>query len=204
MLYFYGAECCIFSLTNTPLVAFEGKTDVKYVKRALQMLQILEPKYQNINMDFINFGGANNAPFFVPDLLSMIPDGKPVYLFFDRDDEGKKGAAAVLGISKDHESISQFKDTHSGNLTVGFIPYREGISTGDFLIEDYFLWDSTVKRMVEKEIELKHHPIKQLPSLASIIKRKLEDGYEQFSPAEFSGFKPLIEKLYDISTQKTS
>jgi len=34
-------------------------------------------------------------------------------------------------------------------LTVSFIPYKEGISDGDFLIEDYFSWDGTIKAIVE-------------------------------------------------------
>ena len=184
-----------------PLVAFEGKTDVKYVTKAIQMLQLSEPKYQKINVDFINCGGADNAQFFIHDLLSVIPDGKQVYLFFDRDDSGRKGAAAVLGISKDNEEITQYAEIKKGSITVGFIPYREGVSSGDFLIEDFFLWDSTVKSMVEKEIESKHHPLKQLPSLASTIKRKIEEDYEHFSPAEYIGFKPLVEKLFIISTE---
>ena len=187
--------------SSRPLVAFEGKTDVKYVTKAIQMLQLSEPKYQIINVDFINCGGADNAQFFIHDLLSVIPDGKQVYLFFDRDDSGKKGAAAVLGISKDDEAITHFAETKKGYITVGFIPYREGVSSGDFLIEDYFLWDFTVKKMVEKEVESKHHPLKQLPSLASTIKRKIEEDFEHFSPAEYLGFKPLVEKLYLISTE---
>ncbi len=187
--------------SKKPLVAFEGKTDLKYVTKAIHMLQLVEPKYQKINVDFINCGGADNAQFFIRDLLSVIPDGKQVYLFFDRDDSGRKGAAAVLGISKDDEAITQYAETKKDNITVGFIPYREGVFSGDFLIEDYFLWDSTVKRMVEKEIESKHHPLKQLPSLASTIKRKIEEDFEHFSSAEYIGFKPLVEKLFIISTE---
>lgn len=187
--------------STKPLVVFEGKTDVKYIKRAVQMLQLSNTKYNDISVDFINCGGADNAQFFVHDLFSVIPDGKKVYLFFDRDDSGRKGAAAVLGISKDDEAITKYTDIQAGNLTVGFIPYRDGVASGDFLIEDYFLWDSTVKRMVEKEIESKHHPLKQLPSLAGTIKRKIEEDYENFSPVEFVGFKPLVEKLYIISTE---
>lgn len=187
--------------SQKPLVVFEGKTDVKYVMKAIQMLQISEPKYQNIKVDFINCGGANNAQFFIHDLFAMISERKKVYLFFDRDDEGKKGAAAVLGISKDNDTITNYLEKQVDNLTVGFIPYRDGVSSGDFLIEDYFLWDSTVKSMVEREIESKHQPLKQLPPLASVIKHKIEENYERFSPEEFIGFRPLVEKIYDISKE---
>ena len=149
---------------------------------------------------YISCGGADNAQFFIKDILSIIPSEKKIYIFFDRDNEGKKGAAAVLGVSKDNEEIVNCYDIKKDNLTIGFIPYREGVTSGDFLIEDYFLWDPTVKQMVEKEINDKHHPLKNLPSLANIIKNKIEASYNSFSEEEFVGFKPIIEKIYSISS----
>ena len=189
--------------SKKPLVVFEGKTDVKYVKKALQMLQQRKPEYQRISVDFMSCGGADNAQFLIPDFLSLIPNEKHIYLFFDRDDAGRKGAAAVLGISKDDERITQYHDIEKDHFTVSFIPYREDVSSGDFLIEDYFLWEATVKSMVESAIENNHHPLKQLPSLAGTIKHRLEEDFYHFSVEEFLGFTPLIEKLFEISCNET-
>ena len=185
--------------SSKPLVVFEGKIDVEYVKKALQMLQLSDSRFRNVKVDFISCGGADNAQYFIKDLFSVISPKKRVYMFFDRDNEGKKGAATLLGISEDDEKIVKYADISKGGLTVSFIPYRNGLASGEFLIEDYFLWDITVKKMVEKEIEAHHHPLKQLPSLSKLIKRKLEECYESLSPEEYVGFKPLAEKLYGIS-----
>lgn len=187
--------------SDKPLLVFEGKTDIKYVKKAISMLQQTEPKYANIDVDFINCGGADNAQFFIKDLLSVIPTDKRVFMFFDRDNEGRVGAAAILGFSQDDERITKYTDNKMGNLTIGFIPYREGVTSGDFLIEDYFLWEPTVKRLVDKEIENHHQPFKQLPSLAKKIKSNLEKHYDSFSLEEFKGFTSIVEKLYSISTE---
>lgn len=185
--------------SSKPLVVFEGKIDVEYVKKALQMLQLSDSRFRNVKVDFISCGGADNAQYFIKDLFSVISPKKRVYMFFDRDNEGKKGAATLLGISEDDEKIVKYADISKDGLTVSFIPYRNGLASGEFLIEDYFLWDITVKKMVEKEIEAHHHPLKQLPSLSKLIKRKLDECYESLSPEEYVGFKPLAEKLYGIS-----
>ena len=185
--------------SSKPLVVFEGKIDVEYVKKALQMLQLSDPRFRNVNVDFISCGGADNAQYFIKDLFSVISPKKRVYMFFDRDNEGKKGAATLLGISEDDEKIVKYADISKDGLTVSFIPYRNGLASGEFLIEDYFLWDITVKKMVEKEIEAHHHPLKQLPSLSKLIKRKLDECYESLSPEEYVGFKTLAEKLCGIS-----
>ena len=188
----------IFQSTK-PLVVFEGKIDVQYVRKALQVLQLTEPKFQNVNLDFISCGGADNAQYFIKDLFSVISPEKRVYMFFDRDNEGRKGAAALLGISENDEKIVKYHDISENSLTVSFIPYRYGLTSGDFLIEDYFSWDITVKKMVDQIIEAHHHPLKQLPSLSKQIKKKLDECYESLSSEEYVGFKALVEKLYSIS-----
>lgn len=184
--------------SDRPLVVLEGKTDVAYVKRAIELQKVSNPVYEQIRTDFMSAGGADNMKFFINDLLEIIPQQKKIVVFFDRDDEGKKGAAALLGLAETNEKIVRYGDITKDNLTVSFIPYRDGVTGGDFLIEDYFLWDKTIKSMVDKAIESSHHPLKNLPKLSSRIKSALSEKYMTFSKEEFDGFIPLLDKILEL------
>ena len=184
--------------SNRPLVVFEGKTDIKYVKRAIDLLKNDNPLYGQLQVDFMSAGGADNMQFFITDLLEVIPNNKKVVVFFDRDNEGQIGAAAIMNLTTSDETIAHYNDIKRNNLTVSFIPYKSGVTGGDFLIEDYFSWDNTVKPMVDKAVENSHHPLKNLPKLSSRIKKGLEDNYLTFTKEEFEGFIPLLEKIGDL------
>ena len=188
--------------SNKPLVVFEGKTDIKYVKRAIDLLKNDNPLYGQLQVDFMSAGGADNMQFFITDLLEVIPNNKKVVVFFDRDNEGQKGAAALMNLTTSAEAIAHYNDIKQNNLTVSFIPYKSGVTGGDFLIEDYFSWDKTVKPMVDKAIENSHHPLKNLPKLSSRIKDGLENMYMTFSKEEFEGFINLIDKIIELSKEE--
>lgn len=188
--------------SNRPLVVFEGKTDVKYVKRAIDLLKNDNPSYDQLQVDFMSAGGADNMQFFITDLLEVIPNSKKVIVFFDRDNEGQTGAATLLNLTTSDEAIAHYDDVKQNNLTVSFIPYKTGVTGGDFLIEDYFSWDKTVKPMVDKAIENSHHPFKNLPKLSSRIKKGLEDKHMTFAKEEFEGFITLLDKIVKLSTEK--
>lgn len=188
--------------SNRPLVVFEGKTDVKYVKRAIDLLKNDNPSYGQLQVDFMSAGGADNMQFFITDLLEVIPNSKKVIVFFDRDNEGQTGAATLLNLTTSDEAIAHYDDVKQNNLTVSFIPYKTGVTGGDFLIEDYFSWDKTVKPMVDKAIENSHHPFKNLPKLSSRIKKGLEDKHMTFAKEEFEGFITLLDKIVKLSTEE--
>lgn len=187
--------------SNRPIVVFEGKTDVKYVKRAIDLLKNDNPLYAQLQVDFMSAGGADNMQFFIADLLEVVPNNKKVVVLFDRDNEGQTGAAALSNLTTSDEAIAHYNDIKRDNLTVSFIPYKTGVNGGDFLIEDYFSWDKTVKPMVDKAIENSHHPLKSLPKLSSRIKKGLEDNYMTFAKEEFEGFIALIDKIVVLSRE---
>lgn len=86
--------------SSRPLVVFEGKTDVMYVKRALEMLKSRVTDYASLNVDFLNANGAGNVKSFIDNLKAFVPDSKKIVVFFDRDNAGKDGVQAITGISK--------------------------------------------------------------------------------------------------------
>lgn len=188
--------------SSRPLVVFEGKTDVMYVKRALEMLKSRSDDYATLNVDFLNANGAGNVKSFIDNLKSFVPDSKKIIIFFDRDNAGKDGARAVTGISKDDERVAHYQDIVQDNITTSFIPYKDGVTEGDFLIEDYFSWDDTIKAIVEDVIPDRKHPIKMLPNLPDKIKKELEKRINKFEADEFNGFIPLLDKIVELTKEQ--
>lgn len=187
--------------SNRPLIVFEGKTDVMYVKRALELLKPSHPKYSALKVDFLNANGAGNVKSFVDYLMELVPENKRIIIFFDRDDAGKNGAQTVTGISKHDERIVKYQDLPQENVMVSFIPYKDGINSGDFLIEDYFSWNRTIDAIMKDLIPAQWHPIKSLPNLPDRIKKEIEKRYTQFNPEEFVGFIPLLDKIMELSQE---
>lgn len=188
--------------SSKPLVIFEGETDVKYVKRALELIKQIKPEYNAFSVDLINANGAGNVKSFIDNLLEVISPTKKLIVFFDRDDAGQKGAAAVAGLSKNDERIVHYQDIPNGNIIVSFIPYKDGITDGDFLIEDYFLWDGTLNQIFEGLIPEKKNPIKNLPNLSDRLKKSIEKKLYQFELADFMGFIPLLDKIMNLSQDR--
>ena len=187
--------------SSKSLVIFEGETDVKYVKRALELIKQIKPEYNTFSADLINANGAGNVKSFIDNLLEVISPTKKLIVFFDRDDAGKKGAAAVAGLSKNDERIVHYQDILTDKYTVSFIPYKDGITDGDFLIEDYFLWDGTLNQIFEGLIPKKKNPIKNLPNLSDRLKNAIEKKLYQFEVADFMGFIPLLDKIMNLSQE---
>lgn len=188
--------------SSRPLVVFEGKTDVMYVKRALEMLKSRVTDYASLNVDFLNANGAGNVKSFIDNLKAFVPDSKKIVVFFDRDNAGKDGVQAITGISKNDERVAHYQDIVQDNITTSFIPYKDGVTEGDFLIEDYFSWDDTIKAIVEDVIPDRKHPIKMLPNLPDKIKKELEKRINKFEADEFNGFIPLLDKIVELTKEQ--
>lgn len=188
--------------SNRPLVVFEGKTDVMYVKRALEMLKSRSDDYSALNVDFLIANGAGNVKSFIDNLKSFVSDSKKIIIFFDRDNAGKDGVQAVTGVSKNDERVAHYQDIVQDNITTSFIPYKDGVTDGDFLIEDYFSWDGTIKAIVEDVIPDRKHPIKMLPNLPEKIKKELEKRINRFTSDEFNGFIPLLDKIVELTKER--
>lgn len=187
--------------SNRPLVVFEGKTDVMYVKRALELLKQTTPRYSTISVDFLNANGAGNVKSFIDNLKELVSADKRIIVFFARDNAGRDGAQAITGISKNDGRIANYQDITQENITVSFLPYKDGVVDGDFLIEDYFSWDGTIKAIVEELIQIQKHPLKSLPNLPERIKKEIEKRNSQFKIEEFNGFASLLDKILQLSQE---
>ncbi len=186
-----------FLNSEKTLVLFEGKSDVDFVKRAIELLKEDEPKYDKIDVDFLSFNGTGNAETFLKNIRT-ITETKEIIFFFDRDDGGKDGMSHISEKSKDDESIVHYNDyiNEEKNIKASFLPYPSWSTSGDFMIEDYFkqdLLENIIQRIAQYKI-----PITRLPKLGEAIKKDLAANYTTYSKVDFEGFKPLLNKLLEL------
>ena len=186
-----------FLNSEKTLVLFEGKSDVDFVKRAIELLKEDEPKYDKIDVDFLSFNGTGNAETFLKNIRT-ITETKEIIFFFDRDDGGKAGMSHISEKSKDDESIVHYNDyiNEEKNIKASFLPYPSWSTSGDFMIEDYFkqdLLENIIQRIAQYKI-----PITRLPKLGEAIKKDLAANYTTYSKEDFEGFKPLLNKLLEL------
>lgn len=186
-----------FLNSEKTLVLFEGKSDVDFVKRAIELLKEDEPKYDKIDVDFLSFNGTGNAETFLKNIRT-ITETKEIIFFFDRDEGGKDGMSHISEKSKDDESIVHYNDyiNEEKNIKASFLPYPSWSTSGDFMIEDYFkqdLLENIIQRIAQYKI-----PITRLPKLGDAIKKELAANYTTYLKEDFEGFKILLNKLLEL------
>lgn len=186
-----------FLNSEKTLVLFEGKSDVDFVKRAIELLKEDEPKYDKIDVDFLSFNGTGNAETFLKNIRT-ITETKEIIFFFDRDEGGKDGMSHISEKSKDDESIVHYNDyiNEEKNIKSSFLPYPSWSTSGDFMIEDYFkqdLLENIIQRIAQYKI-----PITRLPKLGDAIKKELAANYTTYLKEDFEGFKTLLNKLLEL------
>ena len=191
-------EAGVFLNSEKPLVLFEGKSDIDFVRRAIELLKDDNPKYAKIDVDFLSFNGTGNAAAFIEDVRNCVND-KKIILFFDRDDSGRNGMAEVFNKDKKSVEIKEFHDfcTVDSLLKASFYPFSNEVNSGEFLIEDYFP-ERLIKEIINKLLEGKKHPIKEIPNLPKRIKDILANNYHNYSKTDYGGFKPLLDKLIEL------
>lgn len=179
----------------------EGKSDITFIRKAIELFKNDKKEYQSFDFDFLSFNGTGNVEDFIKN-VRIISSNKNMLLVFDRDDAGKKGMCKISNKSPDDESIVHFRDyiSEDKKLKAFFYPYTQEISNGDFLVEDYFpqnIIDSILKEM----ISIRHPYTKNLPGKKTEehVKSKLEEKAKIFSKEDFEGFKVLLDKIYEMT-----
>ncbi|MBQ9788840.1 MAG: AAA family ATPase [Lentisphaeria bacterium] len=188
-----------FSNSTRPLLLVEGLSDVKYIKKAMEILD--HELYQKI--DILPFNGTGNASDFINNLMLLINSSKPVIVLFDRDPAGAKGLAECI-----EKEPKTFSNNYRENVTtykknnIYFcmlpVPSSQNGKNG-FLIEDYF-HNSIKKSILKKQFKRYDGSLKTIPSsLENIVKSGIEQCFDK-TPAKlnFDNFSVLIDKINRI------
>ena len=191
-------EAGVFLNSEKSLVLFEGKSDVFFVKRAIELLKEDEPKYKSIDADFLCFNGTGNASSFIKNVRDCVAT-KRIIVFFDRDDAGRKAMFEISGRTKNTDDIKNEIDYISSDnlLKAAFYPYSSEVTSGEFLLEDYFS-EAKITEIINNLISGNKHPVKSLSNLSKRVKDTLANKYLDYSKEDFEGFKPLLDKLLEL------
>lgn len=190
--------------SNKPLVVMEGKTDVLFVKKAIEMLKDKYPQYKKINVDFINGNGSGNIKSFIANFKEFSTLERKIFAIYDRDSGGRGGASSFDGINVSRTDLRDLSDyvTNDG-VTISFLPYTLDVESGEFLIEDYFNSFTTIKTIIDDITKNISGLVKNFPNLASSVKSELEKRVNNFTVEEFEGFTVLLDKILELTQEET-
>lgn len=191
----------VFNLlfTTKHIVLTEGKTDCKYIEKAIKMFKDEYPILYN-DVEFISVGGTDGE--VINDLLPRITDinKRKIIVLVDRDSGGLKCAKEVLqkeNLKKEDIDIQPIKTKKNSSFIM--LPSIDG-SQKDFLIEDYFDHDK-IQQLSIKYISDKFagKNFSGFPKVKEELKKTILPNFcdNSMSPEDFEGFKVLLNKLND-------
>ena len=194
---------------DKPIIMFEGKTDVEYLRKAFDCL---DKSYLNNELLLFSYGGVGNVDF-VYDNLRRIFHGKPIKVYCDKDSGGRDALRKMAKYFKimdnqdseqDAEDNQEIPDDILSKLKEHNIQYlpKPFDSENEYAIEDYFDCDFIFEAFT-KEIRKGHICIKTLSRAGDNLKRALYSGGVDIPLCEFGLFAPLVrdvESFYRMTT----
>lgn len=196
-IYNINEQNIIFN-SSKPLVLVEGKSDIKYIKRALELYKEFPSNY-----NFISFNGTGNAHYFYNETQEYLQNRK-VIILLDRDEAGVKALGTFTNQNmKDRKWQDYMNDDNiykKNNLYILLLPktdkYKENTKV-PFLIEDYFSEDCRLKILNEKITE-EGGTLKSFGSLEKKVKSCLENRLGTKNEECMEEFKILLDKIKEI------
>lgn len=187
----------IINSTN-PLILVEGKSDIRYIRKALSLYE----EYQDINWDFLSFGGTGNARDFIEELRKNISENKKVIVLFDRDEGGVNGLKNCIHPHPSNGGKNDDALYNDKNFYYLLLPKTKECSQKDinFMIEDYFSKEC-INNYAKIFISTSNEVLKSYKGLDEKIKAKLMNDINS-SDLCFDGFKTLILTIIDILSEK--
>ncbi|MEE1946933.1 AAA family ATPase [Pedobacter sp. KR3-3] len=177
--------------SKKPLLLVEGKGDVDYINKAIDILN----QKAEIDIDILPFGGAANASDFLKELSKSIPQNKEIIILFDRDDAGKDGMKSCINFSGGKANENTYR---KNNYIFLMLPKIANHNDFDFLIEDYF---SIAKKnnVATQFINNANGVFNKFPKdLKQKIKDELSKSVNLYVRQDLEGFQTLLDKLKRI------
>ena len=196
-IYSINEQNIIFN-SSKPLVLVEGKSDIKYIKRALELYNEFPTNYE-----FLSFNGTGNVYDFYSELQSYLQNRK-VIILLDRDQAGIKALGSFIKQKMDNNKWQEYMNDenvyYKDNLYIMLLPKTEKYKAKEkvpFLIEDYFSEECRLKILNEK-IEEEGSTLKSFGSLEKKVKSCLENCLRTKNEECMDGFKILLDKIKEI------
>lgn len=181
--------------SKKPLLLVEGKGDVDYINKAIDVLG----ERNNLDIDILHFGGASNAKSFLDELLKSIPQNKEIIILFDRDDAGKDGMKSCIKFSRGKANENTYRKNNCFYL---MLPKTATHNGDDFLIEDYFP-NNKKTDIASNLITSANGAFNNFPKdLKQKIKDELSRSINSYIIQDLEGFQTLLDKLKSIISKQ--
>ena len=186
----------IFLNSQNDILLVEGKTDETFLSKALEVLKLTEPRYSNLDFEYLPCGGAEGVKLMTKKFKPKT--GQHIIALFDRDQAGWGSVNKIFERTDNAKYTSQnFGDfKKQGDIWVAMFPIRTHYRGGsNFNIEDYF-----------SKAMLNRYVLKSFRGLDSIVtkdkvKRQLVDDCITFPADEFKHFKEVFDLILEIKTK---
>lgn len=186
----------IFFDKSRPLVLVEGEGDVKYIRKAIELLSKEKKEYEILkNLDLLHCGGAANMKHTIAELMPCLPEKKKVIIIFDRDDAGGDNLKDMIGKGRDQRDAKTY---HRDQFYYFKLPKTKGYTFDTFVIEDYFS-ASLKKAIAQEKLDNAEGNFNGFPKdLKHQIKEQLAKDLPTYTAETMKGFNVLLEKIYQI------
>ena len=184
----------IFLNSQKDILLVEGKTDEVFLKKALAVLKLTEPRYTNLEFEYLPSGGADGVRLLTKKFKPKV--GQKIIALFDRDGAGWTAINGIFGEKNKWNSTNFGEYRKQGEVYITPYPKRRWYRGGDnFNVEDYF----------SKSL-LNHYLLKSFKGLDTIITKKgfkgsLENDCNNFPDYEFNHFKHVFDLILKIKAE---
>lgn len=181
---------------SRPLILVEGPGDVKYIRKAIEILSEDKSEFKKLRVaDILHCGGASNIQRTINEIRSSLSENKKIIALFDNDDAGRTELKKAIGKGKDRTDTKTYK---KDGIIYLKLPKSPRYGTKDFVIEDYFS-ESMMKNVIEAIIDNSDDTFNGIPKdLKQKVKDKLELDLDTYNKDALSGFEVLLNKLCSI------
>lgn len=181
---------------SRPLILVEGPGDVKYIRKAIEILSEDKSEFKKLKeADILHCGGASNIQRTINEIRSSLSENKKIIALFDNDDAGRTELKKAIGKGKDRTDTKTYK---KDGIIYLKLPKSPGYGTKDFVIEDYFS-ENMMKNVIEAIIDNSDDTFNGIPKdLKQKVKDKLELDLDTYNEDALTGFEVLLNKLCSI------
>ncbi len=186
----------IFLNSQKDILLVEGKTDEVFLKKALAVLKLTEPRYANLEFEYLPCGGADGVKLLTEKFTPKV--GQHIIAFFDSDQSGWSAVNKIFNRTNanayNNGNFNKYRK--KGEIWISIYPTRQWYRGGlNFNVEDYF----------SKNL-LNQYVLSSFKGLDSIVtknqvKRLLEQDCNGFPDHEFKHFKNVFDLILEIKTK---
>lgn len=186
----------IFLNSTNDILLIEGKSDETFLAKALQVLKATEPRYANLNFEYLPCGGAEGVKLMTKKFTPKM--GQHIIALFDSDQAGWGSINKIFerpdNAKYNSGNFNRFRK--QGEIWIAMFPTRPYYRGGaNFNIEDYFS-----KSLLNKYV---FSTFKSLDTIVTKdnVKRALDRDCNTFHDNEFRHFKMVFDLILEIKTR---